>query len=125
MVKIKSDSLFKYLNTSGSTSFISTNGCTQRSARLQTDLATCRLADVFPPPGKMKFSSGGKLAEYSSIHSSNSAVCLLFRAGIRSMWDFRAEDVGVARQEPISNKNISLLSKFLPQRVGFSNLDGI
>ena len=74
-----------YLRTSPSTSPISTKGSTLRSARLQTARAMCKEAEVFPPPGKIKFSKGGKCFVYSSIHSSNSAVCLVFKEGTLSI----------------------------------------
>ena len=91
-----------YLRTSPSTSPISTNGSTLRSARLQTARAICKDAEVFPPPGKIKFSKGGKCFVYSSIHSSSSAVCLMFKEGTLSICDLRADEVGVARQDPTS-----------------------
>ena len=75
----------KYLRTSPSTSPTSTKGSTLRSARLQTARAMCKEAEVFPPPGKIKFSKGGKCFVYSSIHSSNSAVCLVFKEGTLSI----------------------------------------
>ena len=49
MVKRKSESRFRYLRVSGSTSPAATNGVTCRSARRQTDREMWRLEEVWPP----------------------------------------------------------------------------
>ena len=58
-MKKKSLKRFKYFCTDASTSPASTNGTTLRSARLHTALATCKLALLRPPDGKMKVFSCG------------------------------------------------------------------
>ena len=47
-----------------------------RSARRQTERATCSEAAASPPPGRIKLRSGGSCASISSIHCSRSAVLL-------------------------------------------------